>query len=64
LAERCRRVIDAILVPVASGAPIRIHVSVGATMLRQGDLCDAVLDRADRLMYASKGAGKNLVHCG
>jgi diguanylate cyclase (GGDEF)-like protein/PAS domain S-box-containing protein len=64
LAERCRHLIDATFVPIASGAPIRINVSVGATMLRQGDLCDEALDRADRLMYASKGAGKNRVHLG
>jgi GGDEF domain-containing protein len=29
--------------------------------LRQGDQCDQVLDRADQMMYASKGAGKNRV---
>ena len=64
LAERCRRRIDATFVPVVSGAPIRIHVSVGATMLREGDLCDEALDRADQLMYASKNAGKNCVRFG
>ena len=64
LAERCRHLLDATFVPVVAGAPIRINVSVGATMLREGDLCDEALDRADRLMYASKGAGKNLVHFG
>ncbi|MFZ0518626.1 MAG: sensor domain-containing diguanylate cyclase [Acidobacteriaceae bacterium] len=61
LAERCRHLIDATVVPVASGAPLRINVSVGATMLRHGDQCDQVLDRADQMMYASKGAGKNRV---
>ncbi|MGB8481642.1 MAG: sensor domain-containing diguanylate cyclase [Acidobacteriaceae bacterium] len=64
LAERCRHLIDATFVPVTAGAPIRINVSVGATILREGDLCDEVLDRADRLMYASKDAGKNRVHFG
>lgn len=64
LAERCRHLLDATFVPVVAGVPIRINVSVGATMLREGDSCDEALDRADRLMYASKGAGKNGVHFG
>ena len=55
---------DATFVRVACGAPIRINVSVGATMLREGDLCDEILDRANRLMYARKGAGRNRVHFG
>jgi diguanylate cyclase (GGDEF)-like protein/PAS domain S-box-containing protein len=64
LAERCRRLIDATFVLVPSGAPIRIHVSVGVTMLRRGELFDEAMERADRLMYVSKGAGKNRVQCG
>lgn len=63
LAERCRYLLDATFVPITAGAPIRINVSVGATMLREGDVCDEALDRADRRMYASKGAGKSRVHC-
>jgi diguanylate cyclase (GGDEF)-like protein/PAS domain S-box-containing protein len=64
LAERCKHRIDATFVPMACGAPIRIHVSVGATMLREGDLCDEALARADWLMCASKGSGINRVRFG
>jgi diguanylate cyclase (GGDEF)-like protein/PAS domain S-box-containing protein len=64
LAERCRDRIGAAFVPVASGAPIRIHVSVGATMLRERDLCDEALARADWLLYANKGSGRNRVRFG
>ena len=64
LAERCCRMIDATLVPIATGAPLRIQASVGATLLRPGDHCSVALHRADQLMYASKDAGRNCVHLG
>jgi diguanylate cyclase (GGDEF)-like protein/PAS domain S-box-containing protein len=64
MAERCRSRIEATLVPAVSGAPIRIQVSVGATMLLQSDRCDEALNRADQLMYASKNAGKNCLRLG
>ena len=64
LAGHLQDSVDATLVPVASGTPSRIHVSVGVTILREGDLCDEILDRADRLMYASKDSGKDRVHLG
>lgn len=39
----------------------RVTVSIGATMATATDTADSVLDRADRLMYASKNAGRNRV---
>lgn len=40
---------------------IRVTVSVGAVLAEPGDGAADVVDRADRLMYASKKAGRNLV---
>ncbi|MFC1498686.1 diguanylate cyclase [Verrucomicrobiota bacterium] len=42
----------------------RITVSVGATMLRSNEEYQSVLNRADKLMYASKNSGKNIVTIG
>jgi len=39
----------------------RVTVSVGATLLREGDTPETAVQRADDLMYASKRAGKNRV---
>jgi hypothetical protein len=36
-------------------------VSVGATLLRPGEDSSTVVDRADRLMYRAKHAGRNVV---
>lgn len=40
---------------------VRVTVSVGATMALPGERPDELIDRADRLMYASKRAGRNRV---
>jgi diguanylate cyclase (GGDEF)-like protein len=64
LAERCRLLIRKTPMVVNQDGPIRLRVSLGATLLGAGDQCHSALDRADKLMYASKGAGKNRVHIG
>jgi PleD family two-component response regulator len=38
-----------------------VTVSIGATMVEPGEDWAQALDRADRLMYASKAAGRNRV---
>ncbi len=40
---------------------VRVTVSIGATLARPEDTVLEVVDRADRLMYQSKAAGRNLV---
>lgn len=40
---------------------VRVTVSVGATLAVHGEGLNTLIDRADRLMYASKNAGRNLV---
>jgi diguanylate cyclase (GGDEF)-like protein/PAS domain S-box-containing protein len=44
-----------------SGPVQQVTVSIGATLARTDDSEEALLERADRLMYASKSAGKNRV---
>jgi len=43
------------------GEPVRVTVSAGATMARPGETAQALVERADRLMYQSKRAGRNRV---
>jgi diguanylate cyclase (GGDEF)-like protein/PAS domain S-box-containing protein len=40
---------------------IRVTVSIGATLCRDGDSVESLIDRADRLMYKGKQAGRNCV---
>jgi diguanylate cyclase (GGDEF)-like protein/PAS domain S-box-containing protein len=44
-----------------SGPVQQVTVSIGATLARTDDSEESLLERADRLMYASKSAGKNRV---
>ena len=57
-AEKFRRLVAQSHVTVA-GEKIRVTISVGATQLQPGDNPKNVFQRVDRLMYASKGAGRN-----
>ncbi len=58
IAERCRRLIAESAVRVENET-LRITVSVGATLIRQGDSADSAVKRADNLMYQSKVSGRN-----
>lgn len=40
---------------------VRVTVSIGATMVTTADTAAEALDRADRLMYAGKTGGRNIV---
>ena len=60
VAEKLRRLVE------GSGfsegqESIRVTVSVGGVMAVPGETAEAVVARADRLMYASKAAGRNRV---
>ncbi|MDX1649772.1 MAG: GGDEF domain-containing protein, partial [Myxococcota bacterium] len=62
-AERLRRGIEALdLDAVAAG--LRVTVSVGLAVWRPGDDAASLLARADRALYAAKGAGRNRVAWG
>jgi diguanylate cyclase (GGDEF)-like protein/PAS domain S-box-containing protein len=60
MAERLRMLVEHSWFDL-DGVQVRVTVSVGATMARAGEDADSVVDRADRLMYASKSAGRNVV---
>jgi diguanylate cyclase (GGDEF)-like protein/PAS domain S-box-containing protein len=47
-----------------AGLEIRVTISAGGTVAMQGDSIDALVRRADRLMYESKRAGKDRVTIG
>lgn len=59
-AERVRMLVENSWIQQAD-AQVRVTVSVGATMATASDTAQSVVDRADRLMYASKRAGRNRV---
>lgn len=44
-----------------NGTHLSVTLSVGGTLLRPGDTPESVIERADRLMYQSKQAGRNRV---
>lgn len=60
LAERLRMLVEHSWIQVGD-TQVRVTVSVGAVMVRPGETFDEALDRADRLMYQSKAAGRNVV---
>ena len=60
VAERCRNLVAQSTAPRAGGE-LSVTVSVGATWVQPGDTIESLIDRADRLMYESKRAGRNRV---
>lgn len=60
VAEWVRAEIEQIEV-TAGGSVVRPTISVGAATSNVGEGVDALLDRADRALYAAKGAGRNCV---
>lgn len=59
-AERLRMLVAESWLQV-DGKRVAVTVSIGATMVEPGEDWAQALDRADRLMYASKAAGRNRV---
>ena len=60
IAEKLRAVIEKTEVDY-NGASLHVTLSLGVTAVKLGDTTDAIVDRADRLMYQSKENGKNRV---
>jgi diguanylate cyclase (GGDEF)-like protein len=67
IAERVREEVASMCIEVpsgsisASGAQIRITVSVGVTQLRENEEFQGAIERADRMMYRAKSLGRNRV---
>ena len=60
VADRARRLVELSELPTSNG-PLRVTISVGATVVRKGEEGSEVLRRADGLMYEAKTAGRNRV---
>lgn len=43
---------------------LKVTISIGATMVKEGDAIDDIVKRADKLMYKSKEEGRNRVSVG
>lgn len=61
--ERLRRLVESSFLEI-DGRRVAVTVSLGATLAQPGESKDAVLRRADRCLYASKGEGRNQVTAG
>lgn len=62
IAERTRRLVAQSGITLGS-KEIRVTISIGATMAHKDDTLETLVQRADRLMYQSKAAGRNRVTC-
>ena len=60
VAEKIRMLVEASGYKT-SDTTISVTISIGATLLHQGDTVEEVIKRADKLMYQSKGEGRNRV---
>ena len=59
-AERVRMLVENSWIQ-KDDAQARVTISIGATTVVPGESMETVVDRADRLMYASKNSGRNRV---
>ena len=60
VAEKLRQLVRNTEV-IHKGEPLRVSISVGATVVRKEDTILSIVDRADQLMYESKQKGKDRV---
>ncbi|MGA1983011.1 MAG: sensor domain-containing diguanylate cyclase [Acidobacteriaceae bacterium] len=60
IAEKCRGAIASCRIPV-EGDRVNVTASVGASLLKQGDSAEAVVKRADELLYVAKCQGGDAV---
>jgi diguanylate cyclase (GGDEF)-like protein/PAS domain S-box-containing protein len=64
LASKLWRLVGSSILHEDDRVVLRATVSVGATLVMSGDTAEAIVARADSLMYESKRAGKNRVTVG
>jgi diguanylate cyclase (GGDEF)-like protein len=63
IAERYRSLVERSGLPLGDDI-IRVTISAGATIAAPGESLATVIKRADKLLYASKDAGRNRVTTG
>lgn len=61
VADRFRQLVENSQLTLENGEFLSTTVSVGVTNATVGDSVDAIIERADKLMYQSKRNGKNIV---
>ncbi len=61
-AEKLRRLVETARIRV-NGEDISVTLSLGATLAKENDTADSLIERADSLMYQSKSEGRNRVSC-
>jgi diguanylate cyclase (GGDEF)-like protein len=59
IAERVRGAVEA---SIPDGDEPRVTISIGVAFSSEGDSAEALINRADRALYAAKVAGRNRVH--
>lgn len=63
VAEKLRSLVEG-SAALVDGARINVTISVGVTMVKNGDTVQSAVNRADRLMYECKAGGRNCVTIG
>ncbi|HZW02574.1 MAG TPA: sensor domain-containing diguanylate cyclase [Anaerolineaceae bacterium] len=63
IGEKLRRLVSQAQWDLADGN-VQVTISIGATLARTDDTLESWVARADRLLYASKHAGRNRLSCG
>lgn len=58
ISNRLRSIVEQSMLSVGSNV-IRVTVSIGATLCQPNDTVDTLLKRVDKLLYESKGRGRN-----
>jgi diguanylate cyclase (GGDEF)-like protein/PAS domain S-box-containing protein len=58
LAERCCVLVAQTSFPSSDGSPVSLSVSIGGTLALPSDTVEALIKRADELMYRSKTSGR------
>jgi len=63
IANTLRSLVEQTFITTEAGIP-KVTVSIGATLVRDGDTLESLIYRADKLMYRSKSSGRNCVTIG
>ncbi len=61
LAERIRRVVEAMSIPVDGQLDLKITISLGVTRFQDGERVEQLISRADQALYEAKHSGRNRV---